>query len=223
MRSSIFQFVTHEHSSVTRYIDSTGEQDLLFTITDMGLSHPPRCELSVSWHPRRSSDRFHIVVKRPPITLGKYDWRIELRGLNFAKVQKHQEMASMGPSYGTGGSTARNGFCVVEVSTAYLKPQPQLWVFLRLKAVTTVNLSVCSLEPASSVKLSQVDSYLNDYPEISQERKCHVASYKLLKVFLFGSPITPAVEFIGKLFVPALVQQQPQAPTSGQLGGEGES
>ncbi|KAF4682488.1 hypothetical protein FOZ60_010464 [Perkinsus olseni] len=75
-----------------KYIDSTGEQDLLFTITDMGLSHPPR---------------FHIVVKRPPITLGKYDWRIELRGLNFAKVQKHQEMASMGPSYGTGGSTAR--------------------------------------------------------------------------------------------------------------------
>ncbi|KAF4715899.1 hypothetical protein FOZ63_015832, partial [Perkinsus olseni] len=75
-----------------KYIDSAGEQDLLFTITDMGLSHPPR---------------FHIVVKRPPITLGKYDWRIELRGLNFAKVQKHQEMASMGPSYGTGGSTAR--------------------------------------------------------------------------------------------------------------------
>ncbi|KAF4756979.1 phosphoinositide-3-kinase, regulatory subunit 4, partial [Perkinsus olseni] len=79
------------------------------------------------------------------------------------------------------------------------------------------------VEPASSVKLSQVDSYLNDYPEISQERKCHVASYKLFKVFLFGSPITPAVEFIGKLFVPTLVQQQPQAPTSGQLGGEGES
>lgn len=44
------------------------------------------------------------------------------------------------------------------------------------------------MEPASSVKLSQVDSYLNDYPEISQERKCHIASYKLFKVSL-GSVI----------------------------------
>ncbi|KAF4669236.1 phosphoinositide-3-kinase, regulatory subunit 4 [Perkinsus chesapeaki] len=73
------------------------------------------------------------------------------------------------------------------------------------------------VEPASSVKLSQVDSYLNDYPEISQERKCHIASYKLFKVFLFGSPITPAVEFVGKLFVPALVQQQQQPPATEDL------
>ncbi|EER16776.1 hypothetical protein Pmar_PMAR016664 [Perkinsus marinus ATCC 50983] len=73
------------------------------------------------------------------------------------------------------------------------------------------------MEPASSVKLSQVDSYLNDYPEISQERKCHIASYKLFKVFLFGSPITPAVEYIGKLFVPTLVQLQQQQPASGEL------
>lgn len=37
------------------------------------------------------------------------------------------------------------------------------------------------------------------------------------QVFLFGSPITPAVEYIGKLFVPTLVQLQQQQPASGEL------
>lgn len=74
------------HRLNSRYIDPNGEQDLLFTITDMGLSHPPRYSFTATVHAVQSFHRFHIVVKRPPITLGDYGWRIELRGLNFAKV-----------------------------------------------------------------------------------------------------------------------------------------